>query len=267
MNMRARNDTASGTSFLPEDYIARRTEARANFICLALFVVMMIGLGGAFFVTNRDSSQQLAEQRAISQEYVEQAQQIEEHKRLEEQKAKLFEKAEITTALRERVPRSVLLAELVTRMPEDISLLSLVLSSKRIAEAAPAPDKSKPTSLIAQAKNSSPTKPEEPKVRAPKFEHTLKLEGVASVNNDIADYLTSLQNCPLLENVELSFIKEAKIKDHDLRKFEITASLRPDADARAIAPLARLKQGSGLKKDKEQSEETVTKAPEKHGDW
>src|SRR6185436_1057254 len=120
-----------GSSFLPQDYVARKAEMRANLICLGLFGVVMFCVVAAFFVTNRQWLQVRRNQQAITTQYTQEAIKIEQLKQLEKQKNEMMEKAEITTALIEHVPRSILLAELITRMPDDITLLELTLVSKR----------------------------------------------------------------------------------------------------------------------------------------
>src|SRR5262245_51862205 len=133
----ARTD-AGNSSFLPQDYVARKAELRANLLCLALFGVVMFGVIAAFFVTNRQWLQVRQAQQTITTQYSQEAAKIEQLNRLENQKAEMMEKAEITTALIEKVPRSTLLSELITRMPEEITLLEFSLVSKRIKETAPA---------------------------------------------------------------------------------------------------------------------------------
>lgn len=242
--------SGSTGSFLPEDYVVRKAENRANLLSLALFGVVMGGVVAAFFVTNRQWLNVRAEQRMINTLYTQEAQKIEQLKRLEEQKAEMLAKAEVTTALIEKVPRSVLLAELITRMPEAITLLELELVSKKIAEPPPAKQAGTPGKGAPKVKNLSggaakggkageQAKPEPPK--APKLSYTLKLVGVAKENNDIADYLAVLKSCTLLEHVELKYIKETSIDKLDMRKFEIECALRPDADARGIEPVEKLR--------------------------
>ena len=41
------------SSFLPEDYLAQKTERRTNLICLTLFAIVMLGVFAAFWITNR----------------------------------------------------------------------------------------------------------------------------------------------------------------------------------------------------------------------
>jgi Tfp pilus assembly protein PilN len=248
-----RQDSGGG-SFLPQDYVARKAELRANLLCLGLFGVVMFGVVAAFFVTNRQWLQVRSAQKTIAVLYTQEAPKIEQNKRLESQKAEVLEKAAITTALVEKVPRSTLLAELVTRMPKDITLLEVTLVSKRLkdpasatpakgaapavknlgAKAAPVAAAKKPI-----AKDGKPAVPEA--VPPPKFEYTLKLIGVAKANNNITDYQTAITGCSLLDKVELKYIKEHTIDKLELRKFEIEASIRKDADGLGIAPVEKLR--------------------------
>ncbi len=237
-----------GSSFLPGDYVARKAEMRANLICLALFGVVMFGVTGAFFVTNRQWLQVKKSQEQITGQYTLEAAKIEQLKVLEKQKEEMMLKAEITTALIERVPRSILMAELITRMPDDITLLELSLVSKRIKDPVAAPKDAKSGPQIKTLSTAKPVagkgEPKEPpapeKVVPPRFEYTLRMVGVARVNNNIADYIQLLKECPLLDNADLKYIKEITIEKLDLRKFEIEATIRKDADARGITPVKEL---------------------------
>ncbi len=250
-----RQDSTSG-SFLPEDYVSRKVELRANLICLTLFGVVMFGVVGAFFVTNRQWLNVRAEQEMITVQYTDQAQKIEQLKKLEKQKSEMINKAAITTALIEKVPRSVLLAELVGRMPSEITLLELKLESKRLKEEAapattaaggPAPKIKNISSGPAVVAPKPGAKPEaaDQKVKPPRFEFKLKISGVARSNNEIADYMAGLHACALLEKVELKHIKGRIIDKVELREFLIEAAIRPDADARGLEPVLDLKGGPG----------------------
>lgn len=240
------NNTPAG-GFLPDDYLHSRVEKRAGVLTLVMFGVVMFGVASAFFVTNRQWIDVRAEQQAINAEYTREAQKIEQLKALEQQKAEMLAKAELTTALIERIPRSLLTAELVTRMPEQITLLNMELKSKRIMTAAPAP-RAKPVSgsLMNSGKGGAAADPAPVRVTAPKYEYNLTVTGVSQDNNEIADYLASLKQSPLLEGVDLTYIKPTKINDIELRRFELVARLRPDADARSVEPVAELRKGEKL---------------------
>lgn len=225
-------------SFLPQDYISERTDARANILTLTLFAITMAGVVAAFFVTNRHWQSLRATQEAINVEYQAEGKKIEQLKSLESQRAAIMEKAEITAALVEKLPRWAMLGELTLRMPASMRLDQFLLKSTRVLPPAPPPaapgSKAKPQSLVKPAadkndkaaKDKLAKKEERPKVEPPKFEYAITIEGTAEVNNDIADFLASVKQSPAFDKVELTFIKDAKEMGKDMRKFQITAALR-----------------------------------------
>ncbi len=237
-------------SFLPTDYIENRRTSRISFIGAGLLIVVMAGVVGAFLVTTRHRSVIREQQVQINTEYTAEAKKIEQLKKLEVQRREMMEKAEVTAALLEKVPRSMLMAELVTRMPKDVTLLDLELKGKRIETAKPAPTGkaqlgkagAKPTGQVKSLSTvvkggDAAAAPEERHVTPPKFEFTLTLTGVASVNNDIAEYLGQLQGCPLLGSVELQYIQQTVIDDLNMRRFQIVAQIKQNADAHDLVSL------------------------------
>src|SRR5262245_23997785 len=222
----------SPNSFLPEDYVAEKAEKRANVLTLTLFAMVLAGVIGAFMYTNqRWRALQLREQ-IVNQQKQEEGQKMEQVKALDQQRAQMMEKAEITAALVERVPRWAMLAELTLRMPRDIRLDSFQLKSTRVDNAVkPLPPGQAPlpkpvVKSLTDTVVGKPKEPERPRVTAPKFEYNLTITGTAVHNNDIADYLASLKSSPILDKVEMSYIRIAKEGDRELRKFELTAALR-----------------------------------------
>lgn len=248
-------ESGGGGSFLPEDYVAKKAEFRANVIMLSLFGVVMILVVMAFFVTTRRWKDIRAEQLAISDQYGQEKVKIEQLEALDKERRKMLNKAEVTTALLEKIPRSVLLSELVTKLPGNVTLDEVELNSRRIdpakeaaalAAAGAGNSKVPPPPAGGKIKTLAPTAPPKPddaakaEVKAPRFESSIKISGLSTVYNDITDYAATLQACPLLDKVELVYIKEAKVKDRDFHKFEITAQLRTNADARLITRPERL---------------------------
>lgn len=244
MNLTSGNNSA-GASFLPEDYRRRKVEGRTGVLMVILFCIVMFGVVAAFFVTNREWSAVRALQEQINVQYAAEAKKIEQLKVLEAQKSEMVEKAEVTTSLIEKVPRSILMAEIINRMPVTLALTELSLTSKKIVDAptratkkkpAPRSISGKPAKGKAAAGAAEPeTPPERPK--PPRFEYTLTLLGLAKTDEEIADYTSSLQSCGLLERVEFKFSGDVIIDEVGLRKFRIEANIRPSADARAIEPL------------------------------
>jgi Tfp pilus assembly protein PilN len=231
-----------GGSFLPQEYVERKAEMRANLLCLSLFGVVMFGVVGAFFVTNRQWLTVKRSREAIASQYALEAARIEQLKLLEKQRAEIVQRAEVSNSLIEHVRRSVLLGELANRKPDEITLLEVQLIGKRIVDKPKDPAPVTPAATQ-QTKNLSAKsgnvamihvpqgKPDAAeKVAPPRFDHTIKLTGVAKSNTNIADYLASLKACPLLDNVDLKYIKETTIEKLELRKFELEAAIRRDAD-------------------------------------
>ncbi len=239
---------ALGGGFLPEDYVQRKAEGRANIIGLTLFCAVMGTVVAAFFVTNRNWKSVHDEREAIAVQYTAAEPEIELLIKLEEQKEQMLQKAEIVTALIEPVPRSILMAELVTRMPEEMTLLTVELKGRRVAEATSTKedDKSKRRTSVRGRKAGSlgGTKTgatagdaEKKSILPPRYEYTLTLIGVTTKNEDISDYMDGLKLSPLLRRVDLKQVDSQKMNDRQLRKFEIVAEIDPRADARGIEPL------------------------------
>jgi hypothetical protein len=235
-----------GGSFLPEDYVEKKAENRNLAIAVCLFVVVTLGVVGAFFVTNRQWSSVKQRQHEINQEYATETKKIEQLKVLEDQRDELKGKADVIASLIEKVPRSILLAEMINRMPQNLTLTELNLKSKRIVEAKPAkgkdqPKGNQPRSLASARPGAKPAAEAEkvgpPKPTAPKFEFKLEILGLAGADEEVADYHRALSDCPLLDKVEILYSGDVKIEEVMMRKFRIEASLRGNADARNIEPL------------------------------
>ena len=244
----SKKDQFVDSTFLPEDYVERKAERRTNLISVTLFVIVTMGVIAAFFVTNRQWNDVKHYQQAINVRYTQAAKDIEQLKVLEEQKQDLLEKAELTTALIEKVPRSILFSEMINRMPKNrIVLLEFELNSKRLdkpvvvrpikrtKKAAASGSGSKSKSLADKAVKEA--QDAEPTVKAPRFEIELAIVGVAPRHRDIAHYVAALQQCELIESVELKYSEATTIKEREMNKFRIEAKLRSDADARRINPL------------------------------
>lgn len=224
------------SSFLPEDYVKSRGERRANLLSLSLFGVMMLAVVAAFFATNKKWMTVRDEKRSINAMYVQEAAKIDELKELESQRDELIKKAEVTAALVERVPRSLLFAEIVRRMPDEVKLLELSLESEQIKKAAPNKKSAGVRTLSGAGKKAgvkADDKAEEDSL-VPEYRQTLTLVGVGRDNDNIADYIQSLKNCAILTGVELQYIKETKIEGVELRKFELQARIREGIDARGL---------------------------------
>lgn len=223
-----------GASFLPTDYVRGKGQARASMFAILLFVLVLAGVIGAFFVNHQRWSRVREEQKVVAASFKEETAKIEQLKVLEDQRVVLTDKAEIVTALKDRVPRSVLMGEIVRGIGGGITLTEIGLEGDRVRPPAPAPTpgngavKSIGVSGVGNAKDQAPVAP---KIHPPKFVFSIAVDGLSEENDDIADYLASLKSSPLLKSVELQYINSTLIDGVDFRKFRITMALAPAADA------------------------------------
>ncbi len=230
----------SNASFLPEDYLAQKAERRTNIICLSLFGVVMGVVFLLFLFTNRQLSSVKADQDQINVRYQQAALQIRELNELEEQKEQMLEKADLAAALVERVPRSILLAELINRMPDRLGLLEMELKSDKLRNAPPPPDP-KATGRLKNKPARAQTREEADKavaeVQAPRYQVALSLVGIAPSDVEVARYMAQLNAYTLLEEVTLEYSEESDFDGRLMREFRINMNLDPDADVRHIEPL------------------------------
>lgn len=237
--------TDSG-SFIPAEYIQERVELRANATNMLLFVVVMACVAGAFLVTHRQWNAVKEEQKIINALYQAETEKIEQLKVLEVHRAEMIDKAEMTALLLEKVPRSVLMAEMINRLPDKVTLSELQIKSRRIVEALPKPKPGQTTQNLTSAKSGAAGLAADdktkavaaPVVRPPRMEYTLLVTGFAAGDVDVADFQKSLKDSPVLDRVDLVSSLQVKMDELQIRKFRIDAVLKPNADVRTFAPLA-----------------------------
>ena len=228
------------SSFLPEDYLAQKQERRTNFVCLLLFAIVMSSVVGAFLVTNQQWAQVKSDQRVINTRYQEAGKQIHELAELERQRDEMLHKAEIAAALVERVPRSILLAELINRMPSQLGLLEFELRSTRLqAPRTTDRDSGRPERLSGRGRAATREEKgeETDRVDVPRYRVTLGLTGVAPTDIEVSRFLMELNSYRLLRDVTLVYSEEREIEGRKVRQFRINMLLAPDADVRQIDPL------------------------------
>lgn len=240
MNTLIKSPGAPRNSFLPEDYVAGKMETRANILVLSLFAIVLGSVLGAFVVTNKQVSALNARKERVNEAVRLAGQKIEQVKALENQRAQMMDKAEITSALIERVPRWAVVGEIALRAPKEMRLEILNIKSTRID-----PPKAPPPALTPQTTVKSLTakvtgapakkEPERPKPQAPRFKYALTIEGSAERNNDVADFLGGLKQSPTLDKVEMAYIREAKVGETVVRQFQITAEVKGDVDGEQLS--------------------------------
>ena len=153
-------------------------------------------------------------------------------------KAATVAKAETTTALMERVRRSILLGELTRLRPKNVNFASLELKSKEIQP----PQGGNPNSDLERARRQQEGLPAEA-VKPAVLDVSLDLFATAPTDAEVAAYMSALQKSPLLADVNLLFSEEYRPAREDktadaVRKFHVEMKINPAADLRGSGAVA-----------------------------
>jgi Tfp pilus assembly protein PilN len=220
---------ANNTSFLPDDYLAKRVERRTNLICLVLFVLVVAGIGSVGWVTYQRQLTVHEQQRQVNKRFEKARQRLDQLEKLRQKKQRMIRKARVTAALVERVPRSTLLAELINHMPAELSLLDLELTSKALNQRA------RPTTAIGRQRQSE--KPDDAfEVDVKPKQLTVHLVGVAPSDVQVSQYMTALGQYPLFSDVSLRYSEQVTMNDNTLRKFRVRIGIANDVTVRDLEP-------------------------------
>ncbi|MEX0655506.1 MAG: PilN domain-containing protein [Phycisphaeraceae bacterium] len=220
-------------SFLPEDYLEKRAARRTNLVCLTLFGIVMLGLIAAFVVSSRQDVEVRELHRQVNRDFEEAARRIEQLEQLQRQKQDMVRKAQVTGVLLERVPRSLLMAELINHMPPTLSLTELDLSTSVIRTSArPRTAIQREQERLQQAQAAG----ESPQIEVPETELTVNLIGVAPTDVEVAMFMTSLSNHEMFYDVNLQFSEQTTIEEQTMRQFRIEMKIDQEIDFNEIEP-------------------------------
>ena len=203
-------------NFVPDDYIQNTESNRTNFLCVALLVVVMVGLGGSF-VTIRYRQKACANQEAmVNARMGEMQEAIRQFEELQAKRKEMMKTALTTAELLESIPRSVLLASLTNNLPAGTSLSEIALNQKQ-ADPSLQPQKKKTNTKKGQDNQGEKD-----------LQVGIEISGLAPSDLQVASYIERLANCVLLDYVALVESKEYKVEDTVYRQFKLTAVMLPD---------------------------------------
>lgn len=213
-------------NFLPGDYVTRRLVRRANLLCLAVAggSLLAIGLvtGGIYLRMAGIRSMR----GLVDQQYAQASRQIEDLKQLENRKQGLLHKVELSTALLERVPRSLLVARLTNCLPAQTSLTSLQMQAEEVDVPLAPTEAAAGAVAAADPKAKGAAKPATRKVTRLRF----RLDGLAETDVQVAKFMSNLGEDPLFEEVDLQFSEEFPYKEGvTMRRFQLALLLSPGA--------------------------------------
>lgn len=226
---------AENRSFLPEDYLEKKVQRRTNVICVTLFVIVLGGVVGGFYVSDRQTRDVHKRQREVGLRYEEAAKRLSQLDQLQEQKTQMMRKAQVTGSLLERIPRSLILSELINNMPTTLSLLDLDMQTRTQRRSKP---KAQTMLDVAKNKSAAGVNPNQPMPQPDVDPTDVKLEliGIAPTDVQVAQFISSLNQADLFIEIELIFSQEVKIDDHMMRKFRIAMTLDQEVVMNTLEP-------------------------------
>ena len=211
-------------NFVPDDYIHNNESHRTNLIYLVLLVAVMVALGGSFVTIRMRQGACKKREELVNQRMAQTQETMRQIEALQVKRREMMKTALTTTELLESVPRSVLLAALTNNLPAGVSLMDLELiqkEPKNVNQAVAA------TSKFDAAQ--SETKAVQKRLSMEKLLQTnIDIEGVATNDLQVAEYIRKLSISNLLDNVALVESKEYKVDESTFRQFKLTAMLKSD---------------------------------------
>jgi Tfp pilus assembly protein PilN len=220
-------------SFLPEDYLERRSRQRANLLFAVLFLIVASGIIAAFVLDERESQRRAQLDAEVDRQYEDAARRIEQVRQLQEKQRHMAQQAELTASLLEKVPRSFILAETTNSMPAGVSLLDFGMEARRRAAAAP------PAARTAVEQRREAARSQVASASTPEpvqYDVSMKLTGVAQTDVQVAQFMSRLQQSTLLQDVNLVYTEQSEMEGQQVRKFQMEMRLNPAANVQAMAP-------------------------------
>lgn len=214
-------------SFLPEDYLETKRQRRTNVICTVLFVLIMTGIVTTRLVIEKSLHLAEAENADVCKQSAEAATRIEQDKQLQEKQLKMNSQAELTASLLEKVPRSVLLAELTNAKPLGVSFLDVILDSKLKQGGPQAPGGKTQFEMKRAAED---TKGAKPAPQAKVYDVSVKVTGICDNDVQVSQFIANLNRSKLVKDVNLLISDEYAVGTLKMRKFQLEMMIDPAAD-------------------------------------
>lgn len=224
-------------SFLPPEYIEQQRDHRTTFLAIGLFVVVVIAVLAAFLYRQGQLRQVVEVQENLITRTEEAGMKVAMLTALQQSRSQMFERAEIAAALVERVPRSILIAQMIDRMPDGLGLTEFELQSTLIRKAPTSSSKTRKRTNNRVPTRSEIDAKEKSKVVIPKYVVRMKMKGIAPTDLHVSEFLSALNKFPIMQNVRLESTREDLIDEDIVRRFEITGALKANADVRSLGSL------------------------------
>jgi len=233
--------------FLPEDYIEKKAQQRANIICLCLFLVVLAGVGCGFAITEKRQGRIDNRVEEVSAQMHKASESLKQLDVLEGKRTEMMKKASISASLMEPVPRSLLLATTTNDLPTGVSLTEFKLVSKNAKPKLTTGKSSRSRNKKARRTSSAKTGSGANSIEPVTWQTTIEIIGISPTNMQVAGLIANLNKSLLFAEVNLIYSEEHVLQEENVRKFKLEVILDPKARAsEADVQMAREKVVEGM---------------------
>ena len=201
-------------NFVPDDYIQKKDTWRTNWMYMFLCLVVISAMAGTFAII-KIRQQAISRQAGIVAEKLLKAQ--EDISKFEELRAKqktMMDTALTAVDLIEKVPRSIIIAQLTNSLPNGTSLSKVKLSEQV------------PNEMRSRRSNAAAS---DAKAVSQAY---VEIEEYAPSDQEVADYIAALDGSELFNRVDLIYTQQYKKDREDtysVRKFKLSTEINSQA--------------------------------------
>jgi len=232
-------------NLLPDDYMLKRAQQRANVFIAVLFTVVMGSIISASVVSEESNHHTQEARDRVNKSYEEASKLINQVQQLEVKRSILLTKAKHSAMLVEKVPRSYLLALVANAMPKGTSIVKFELDAKQLV----AGRNQIQAAAKGVRKGKAPQAAAEQPSEAPPAKVEVKITGLAVTDVDVAKFITNLASNVLVDTVDLVYSEEKVIEKVAVREFQVKLDLKPNADVLQLRDSQRQQPATGEEKE------------------
>ncbi len=226
-----RAKTEESVGFLPEEYLVKRRERRTNVMAVALFITVMASVAIAFVVTDRNWHDVRSARGMVNDPFVLATDQITAMEAYEVRVGKMLEKAHVAVGLLDVVPKSILIAEVIRRMPDGLSLLRFEFKTNEMKSVRP---KAPAVRSIASSASRSVEVEKDVEHEPRRWRSQVEIEGLAPTDQEVSRFMDAMVDLKLMSRVRLEYSREKEIGEQVMREYRIVMTIGPNADVRQM---------------------------------
>ena len=220
-------------NFIPDDYIRNNESKRTNLICIALLLIILVAIVGAFGAIRMRQRTLNIREASIDTDLTKKKEQIKTIDQLQKQRNTMWSTALMTVELIDPVPKSMLLASLTNSLPKGVSFLRLSLIQKE--QAANSQQQRNAANKYEAMQDKEKTAAAVRSSKEKMLDTQINIEGIAPSDIEVAAYIEQLSRSALLTDVALvesvqmpNQSSKQDSQEGKMRRFKLSALLRKD---------------------------------------